>query len=422
MPDPPTFLMLVCTVGGSPEPIAASMTHWRPSRVLFLASEESVKEIEARILPLIAERGFALDPGKFDTVIVGNGQDFGVCVSRMQRAAEQVRAWTTRGPNYRVMVDFTGGTKLMSAALALHARHWPCEFSYVGGTERSKNGLGVVVTGREQILRSENPWEVLGFQSIEDAFAVADRGAHAAAAKGLEAILPAIHDDGMKRKIAVLKSLLEAYAAWDRFDHKNALNRFKEVSRFENDLRALFGLTGFDRLAAALKSHREHLTAISTANGPRQALILDLLANARRRADEERFEDAVARLYRAIEAFAQARLAEAHQIPDTARVPLDRIPEPLKSKWAPKAREGYLTVSLQDAYVLLGALQDPVARRFVELELDGERSPLVARNQSILAHGFTPTNQKVFEELWERALKLMGIAENDLPSMPRLCE
>jgi hypothetical protein len=60
---------------------------------------------------------------------------------------------------------------------------------------------------------------------------------------------------------------------------------------------------------------------------------------------------------------------------------------------------------------------------FKELKLDNrERSPLTARNQSILAHGFAPVSDATFRKLWDAAMKLGGFSEQQLPGFPRLAK
>ncbi len=51
---------------------------------------------------------------------------------------------------------------------------------------------------------------------------------------------------------------------------------------------------------------------------------------------------------------------------------------------------------------------------------DRERSPLTARNQSILAHGFERVSDKLFDQLWDASLQLAQIGQTDLPEFPRI--
>ena len=52
----------------------------------------------------------------------------------------------------------------MSAAFGIQASRWPCMFSYVGGNERTKDGLGIVVSGSEKVFHQTNPWDSLGLE------------------------------------------------------------------------------------------------------------------------------------------------------------------------------------------------------------------------------------------------------------------
>ena len=51
MPDDPQFALLI-SVGGTPEPVAYSINHYRPEKIVFFASLSSRSEIETRIRPI----------------------------------------------------------------------------------------------------------------------------------------------------------------------------------------------------------------------------------------------------------------------------------------------------------------------------------------------------------------------------------
>ena len=148
------FTLLVCTVGGSAEPIVATLKRWNPVRIQFVPTSETREQIETRILPMARSEGVSIDPGRYDVVQLPDGQDFATCVNTLRLLQPVVDEWLSRGEKYQVVADFTGGTKCMSAALALQAHRWRCVFSYVGGSERSKDGVGVVVSGKEQVQPS----------------------------------------------------------------------------------------------------------------------------------------------------------------------------------------------------------------------------------------------------------------------------
>ncbi len=81
-----------------------------------------------------------------------------------------------------------------------------------------------------------------------------------------------------------------------------------------------------------------------------------------------------------------------------------------------------LKLGLQDAYLLLAELSDPTGARFREMQWDTEKSPLVVRNVSILAHGFSRVTQANVAKLREGACELLQIRQGDLIRFPRLGE
>ncbi|MCS6799995.1 MAG: TIGR02710 family CRISPR-associated CARF protein [Myxococcota bacterium] len=410
--------LLICTVGGTPEPVIAALKRWKPVRVRFVHTPQTKGDVDAKIVPKARDEGVDLDPGRYDLFELPDGQDLASCLDRLRQLTPKVMDWVARGDKFQVVVDFTGGTKCMSASIALQASRWPCLFSYVGGSERTKDGVGVVVSGAEKVVCQANPWDALGHQAVEEFVVLFDQRAFLAAANVAEVAKKRVTLPDRKREFSVLEQLARAFDAWDRFDHSTSRALLEQVTRSANDLRA--ALTSAHRVLDAIESSRAHLDEICRTTPPSRAHVLDLLANAKRRRDEGRVDDGVARLYRAIEATAQLALKERHGIESTARVPLDRIPEPPRSEWAARAKEGVVAIGLQDAYRLLMSFKDPLGEKFESAALHGTKSPLVARNQSILAHGFECVREKIFDDLWKAALSLADVVEADLPSFPVL--
>ena len=413
--------LLICTVGGTPEPIVAALKQWRPVRVMFVHTPGTKGKV-AEIVLKAREEGVDLDAGRYDLLELPDEQDFTRCVEQLRVLTDEVRAWVARGDGCQVVVDITGGTKCMTAALAIQASRWPCLFSYVGGTERTKDGVGVVVSGSEIVLHAQNPWDALGHQAVDDFVVLFDQHAYRAAANVVAATKRRVSRPDRKRELSSLEQLAEALDAWDRFDHAKSKNLLENVNRSANDLRAALGLTRGDCVLSAIDRLMGHLRQLEQAKTLTLHHVLDLLANAKRRKDEGRFDDAVARLYRAIEAIAQVALKEGHGIENTWKVPLEQVPEPLQGMWAARARDGVVALGLQDAYALLAALGNPIGKQFQDAGLNGAKSPLIARNRSILAHGFKPVSEDDFKQLWNAARALANVDEERLPSFPTLAE
>jgi len=410
--QPPAPTLLICSVGGTPEPLVQTLLHWRPAAVRFVVSDQTRPQVDAVLRAYEELAREPLSPGCYELVAVDDPEDLVKVVACLRPLGAHVRNWIDRGSDYRVVADFTGGTKCMSAALALVARRWPCQFSYIGGERRSKDGVGVVESGSERVVLSANPWDALGYQAVEDAVTVFNHGGYAAAAALLDHAVKNVERPEVKRELSTLKAVIDAYTEWDRFDHTTARQRFDDAIKNRNDLAAIFA--DAQELIRHIESHKANVATLADQTEPTTAWVEDLLRNAERRAAEHRYDDAVARLYRAFEALAQVRLREQHGLSDTKAVPLDRLPHRLHKAWGGRARDGQLFLGLRDAYRLLQELGDDLGARFAEAGLNqDESSPLVARNHSILAHGFQPASQAMYTPLHDRLCQLAPFEPGD---------
>jgi len=147
-------------------------------------------------------------------------------------------------------------------------------------------------------------------------------------------------------------------------------------------------------------------------------LLSDLLANARRRMEEGKFDDAAARLYRLVEMIGQIeiqRLCGAK----TDNFPREEVPEALREEYEHRYRDekGKLKLPLEATYRVLSERGSDTGRRFFQDR--GRFSNLQqARNLSILAHGVTPIEEGRVRELLEFVSSLMPL--QDEPRFPKL--
>lgn len=412
-------ILLIATVGGAPEPLVASIRKWDPKKILFVPSSGTADQING-ILDLLARQGDEPGAGLFETLLVSDHQDFSGCVREMRDGLEErVTQWRARGDGYGCVADFTGGTKCMSAALALVARPWPAvQFSYVGGALRDKGGAGVVVAGEEHVVSGANPWDMLGYQVVEEAVAAFDRRAYDWGAERLRSALSNIAagtgTESRKSELNALAKFMQGYDQWDQSAYKLAFDTFGKCAQRLNDLAAVVAGTSQDWFGQHIDQARNRLEELKRGSGhPTRALLEDLIVNAARRREEGRHVDAVARLYRATEAAAQLRLWEEFKI-DTGKVPMEDVPESLQDRLEARGEDGTVKLALQDAYKLLLHKQDPLGECFVDLGWDGCKSPLSERNESIAGHGFKPVSSGVSEDLWKGALLLADISEEDV--------
>jgi CRISPR-associated protein (TIGR02710 family) len=150
---------------------------------------------------------------------------------------------------------------------------------------------------------------------------------------------------------------------------------------------------------------------------------LELLANARRRHRQGRHDDAITRLYRAVELFAQNRLHAAFSA-ISGRIQLNTLDEGVAAK---------LKSTFPDDLIEGNRLQLSCAKAFTALQYspfeedhkrpevyDRLKPTLEKRNQSWLAHGTRPADANDFERMWNLVLNELTISENSIPDWPAL--
>ena len=149
---------MIVSLGGSPEPLIKTLSEQRPQLVCFLASQESV-DLVGTIKEAVTRGGVNFRDYK---VLVEDINDLAHCYQKALACADWIARQSV--PAVDVIVDYTGGTKTMTAALVLATVSRGFRFSYVGGTRRTKGGLGVVESGSEEIRLGPNPWELFAVQ------------------------------------------------------------------------------------------------------------------------------------------------------------------------------------------------------------------------------------------------------------------
>jgi hypothetical protein len=191
-------------------------------------------------------------------------------------------------------------------------------------------------------------------------------------------------------------------AARHRLDFKNAVSLFWKASKnlspiFEG--RNNHGLLSFARQALELCTDCKQ----DSAN---PVLLRELLDNTLRTANQGRFEDAAARLYRAMEMQGQLWLAEVTQGAfQNGRLKLGvALPAPLVPlDFCQPDEHGDVKLSLEQLFRALAVLDHLRGRQIVaDLALEKKsrwRAATARRNTSILAHGVSPISKDGFEQL-----------------------
>jgi CRISPR-associated protein (TIGR02710 family) len=389
---------LIISLGTGPgveNAIAKSIRQANPTDLVFIASETSLATLDRVSTTL----GRSLEEAER---ITANENDVEECY---KASLEAIRLLQKKGlPASEIALDFTSGTKAMSAGLVLAAAAMEVgSVIYVYG-RRGPDGR--VITGAERVssLNPLEPWLDMRAKLVREFFNLYQFGA---ALQLLEEMRERVYDEKERNAIDATRHLIRAYDAWDKFDHENANGHFHEIKSLDR----------LQRWSIALQNNRSFLAALLREKKQAQEtkqlktrfsfdLIVDLLLNAERRAQEGKFDDAVARLYRFTEMLAQALLAQ-HSI-DTSEVDVRLVPEVLRGELekSRNAETRKIEIPLAKSYALLEGLGSPVGASFRDNK--NLKNYLKRRNSSILAHGVEPVTEKDYNELRQECEGLLA--------------
>lgn len=373
--------ILICTVGGSPQPIINAITSLNPDFIVFICSLPNEltnnKGSATQIInpsidpssPTIPEQ--ALIPPEAYEIILIPDDDLQPGIAKIR---EHLKLLRDKYPHDRFYANYTGGTKTMSSALVVASLNYPwVELQITTGVRLD---LVKVMDGTES-TRTMDTADVRVKNEIDILLSYWNSFDYGATGEGLKTLLSGTVSPNIRSAYEPVMLLSQALANWDRFRYDVALGLF----------RALSGKLD-------LNHHLETLSLITKDSPKGKAMVLfDLWYNALRRAAQQRWDDAVVRCYRLVEATAQWILATHHGI-NTATVPREKVPENISLS---TGRNGELQAGLINAWLLIKTHHDGPAKFFIDKEISVLRNLIDIRNSSYLAHGMRP----ITSENWQ---------------------
>lgn len=358
--------------------IVFSIKNHNPDRIFFIVSPESLNTT----FPVIAEN---IKTRNYEIIQIQNPDDIQKTYETIQEKLEQITKKFDQ-----ITIDYTSGTKAMTGALTILGTIYEVQtLSYIAGERVG----GIVQTGTEK-LNIVQPYFATLEQKLKTATHFFNKNQFNATIGILSQIEKKTTAPHIICRTTALKKLAKAYSLWDKFQHEKAFQMLSKI-RMEQ-----------------LSRNKRFLGELLRANEPMQYYIADLINNARRRGtDEGRYDDAVARLYRTIELVAQRELSTKYNTHTSAIEPTD-LPEELKKKWNITTTTQQIQISLQKAYELLHAKNDPLGKRFIQ---DKKLNDLLSkRNVSILAHALTPVRSETYTELCEKTIQYASTVIDNL--------
>ncbi|MFO0192937.1 MAG: TIGR02710 family CRISPR-associated CARF protein [Pseudanabaena sp.] len=401
--------ILFITVGGSHQPIATSIKSQNPDRVVFICSDGAKgsksqvlgegKPCEVRkgtevieSLPNIPTQlglGDRFDAER-DLVLIQEPDNLTECYSKINQKIREVKQ---ESPRAEIAADYTGGTKTMSVALATAALD--SEINLFITTSTTRQNLIKVESGER--TRKATTTGVVVTKTVDKALPVyLQNYNYTAAIADLQNLLQSTElSSDQTRQIDELLDQCEGFDAWDRFDHRVALSRLQPYMRQTNI--QPYGLF-LKKVIASRGLLDKELDTSDGMTGHGYEVVEDLLLNADRRASQKRYDDAVGRLYRAIELLEQIRLFKQYGIL-TGDVDISKLPAQLQTEYEARKASNTkkkLQLALFQSYDLLSKFtEDPLGQLFLVYK-DRILNSLETRNNSLFAHGFQPISENSY--------------------------
>ncbi|MGI6387341.1 MAG: TIGR02710 family CRISPR-associated CARF protein [Desulfomonilia bacterium] len=341
-----------------------------------------------------------LDADHYGVVTVDDPDDLNECMQVLKKLGKTIES--RHGPDCRIIANYTGGTKTMSLAMGLIgilSEQWDLSIN------RGPRIDLIKVRGGDMPVAVEK-WRIYADIQMKAVREAIDDFDYNQAMHMIGALLSRPLDKKFRDRLMSSHQICRAFDAWDRFDHKKALELLEPHSKSQHEsiilLKRLLGLiegSGYEQVG-------------------------DLLNNAERKAHRKNYDDAVARLYRATELFAQIRLELKYQL-RSGNIELGDLRKDLQEEYAPFVGDkGKILLGLKNDYELLFRLDDLLGKLYME-QKSKIISTLKTRNQSILAHGLTPLTESDYHSAHENLagfiLKAAHCADIKIkvPQLPR---
>lgn len=404
---------MIMSLGGSIEPLIKSINTNQPERIVFLVSHDSVS-LSGEIFKALpykptVEYEITEDPNLMFE-----------CYKSARRCIDRVSKEDISPED--VLVDYTGGTKVMTAALILASAGYPYRFNYVGGDRRNKGGVGTVIAGYEKMFAEMSPWSIFAEEERRNVLALFNRRRFYAVSEIIDACdrdLPVQIRDYFR----FVRPLADGFLKWDQFEHRAALRYIDSgLSRLDNYLHSNHD-NPLETFLNEVKKCRAYLEQVITnTDGMKKfhmILIGDLLNNARRKIIDKRYDDAAARIYRALELYGQIIFQEVAGCSND-KVKLELVPEKLKKEFFKKYHDPhshYLKLPLSATFDFLRFKEHEAGLRFFERKKE-IKNIQSNRNASILAHGITPVTEKAINSIFNTVSDF--VQEKDFFDFPKL--
>lgn len=412
--EQPVKALLVAVTDHAPAAVYA-VNRLKPELLCFFAPESAKSLVESSVQPKIEKM-----PRKWDWIVTSDVTKFMVCYQAVARTLpDLMRAWEVQPGE--LVVDLTGATPAMAAALSLAGLPFTSRIVTIGQAAGSDDEA-ITIDGQAQVWLQGNPWDEAAAQARHEACEHFNRGSFSAAAVLFRQIEARV-SGGQKPMYRAFADLAEGYGLWERFQYRQAWDKLKTAHKALEMASVWGGPPGLKAVLTGVKQNAGFLEKlVLDPNEVKEALALDLLAHARRRADAGHdYEAAMLVLVRGLEAFAQYQLFKHYKIKTWDLQP-EQLPETLRETCRTcflSDLDGKYKLPLHDQFRALAGLGSQSGQAY--LAQWPKMKPLLdAADHAVLGHGFETLKPERFQQLHDVVMKLTGVNSVSLPAFPVL--
>jgi len=370
---------------------------YQPEHVIFLCSPESsprVADIKQGCIEI-----WNIQPPDSEICLISDPTDFTRCF-------EIIYGVCMLFQEFEAVIDASSGTRPMIMAATIASFLTQCQVSHVTGTKEN----GLVVAGTEQVreMALYAAYDRFRFNRAIEQF---NKRHFASAIELLTGITTLTERD-------IYYTIFSAYYFWDKLNYREA---FRYLQYAQDLYESIPQNRIFLQTLVDLEKKEESRLSKKEESRVRQEkylyILVDLLNNAKRRIEGERFDDALARLYRVVELLSQVLLLSWNiddiegkiQFTDLRRLLHDKKDISLYARRADK--KGVIRIGLRSKFMLLEDLgMRGAATYYQQLE-----PYLRLRNDSILAHGLSPVQGVVARQMWQEVFSVTCLACRNMP-------
>lgn len=377
--------------------IYASLHKIYPDYIIFFASELSQNTIKYIKELFEADDDEFIEGEDYEIVVIEQIDNFNHCFEAFEAKIWQFDILSE--DKGEIIMDYTSGTKTMSAAMACCGMFYSKDLITVSGDRKN----GIVSLGTESI-QYQNLYKVYDKFSLMRVRNYFNANRFYTAGEILENIVDTnIHKED-------LLNLVNAYYAWDNMDFDIAYDYltkvnldYLEFAEIRDDLKI-----NLKALGTIVRSPHENLKNCY--------ILASLINNSIRRADEYKYDDAIARLYRSFELIAQIKLNSYCLISSDIDISIlleKGVSEDFIKDLEKTRVDGKIKIGLIKDFELLAELDDDLGKYFIE-NRNKINNLTQNRNNSILAHGLESLNKEDFDKFEELVENLAHKLDKDM--------